>query len=671
MNIRWIHAGIAVSMVMAMTCAARAAPPPVEAFGRKPAMTSVDLNPSGNRIAFIEDDGVSARVVIHDLAASKVLRNIRVPEKVKLWRVRWADEDTVLIDQSITTSVNLDQRFTEEFERWVAIDATSGPERVLLMREGTRAFVSAVGMVRARTTRPGKVFMMAPDWSAARHGEQTGSRLVGGRKDSGWALNAYEVDLASGNGRQIGSGSPFTTGWLVDDSGDLLVRRDFDPKDEQFTVLARSGLSWRTLYSSKGCEPLGLVAFSADRKAVIAQGRACGEEREKLWSLPLDGSPASALYAHAELDVQGTYVDTVDGTLLGVALGGAEQPSHWLDEGTGRRLAGLRKSFGARQVSIVSRSSNGQRIVARVADEAHPRTYYLVDYAAGKADILSEAYPLLAGVALGAVREFRYPARDQYALLAYLTLPPGSDGRNLPLVVMPHGGPESRDDLDFDWVTQFLASRGYAVLQPQFRGSSGFGQAHADAGRRQWGLRMQDDVTDAVKAAVAQGIANPGRVCIVGASYGGYAALAGAAFTPELYACAVSIGGVADLPAMIGFSIKNWGRESNSVAYWREHIGPPGDPQVIAKSPERAVSAVRAPILLIHGTDDVVVPVEQSRSMARALRDAGKTVDLVEIEGEDHWLMTTSASRIRMLTEIEKFLGRHLGSQAPPSGAAN
>ena len=176
---------------------------------------------------------------------------------------------------------------------------------------------------------------------------------------------------------------------------------------------------------------------------------------------------------------------------------------------------------------------------------------------------------------------------------------------------------------------------------------------------------MQDDVTDGIRALIDKGIADPKRVCIVGSSYGGYAALAGATFTPELYACAVSIAGVADLPDMVGFEIRNRGRESDSVAYWRDHIGASTDPQVIAKSPTRFARAVRAPILLIHGVDDTVVPISQSQHMARALQTAQRSYELIELPGEDHWMMTSSASRIRTLTELERFLGKYLAG-APP-----
>ena len=306
---------------------------------------------------------------------------------------------------------------------------------------------------------------------------------------------------------------------------------------------------------------------------------------------------------------------------------------------------------------------DGQRIVVNAEGASRPPVFHLVDFAAKRADIINEAYPKLAGIKQGTVRVFEYPARDKYALMAYLTVPADTPEKNLPVVVLPHGGPESSDGGSFDWLAQFLASRGYAVLQPQFRGSAGLGKAHADAGRRQWGLRMQDDLTDGVKKLVADGIADPKRICIVGASYGGYAALAGAAFTPDLYACAVSISGVSDLPLMIGYDTRMSMAESSSIDYWHEHIGPATDPQVIAKSPARSAASVRAPVLLIHGTEDTVVPIEQSRLMAHALQESGKPVELIELPGEDHWL-SQSATRIRMLTELERFLAKYLG-QAP------
>ncbi|MEJ0022664.1 MAG: alpha/beta fold hydrolase [Alphaproteobacteria bacterium] len=209
-----------------------------------------------------------------------------------------------------------------------------------------------------------------------------------------------------------------------------------------------------------------------------------------------------------------------------------------------------------------------------------------------------------------------------------------------------------------------MATRGYVVLQPQFRGSAGFGRAWADAGRRQWGGLMQNDLTDGVRDLVRLGAVDPKRVCIVGASYGGYAALAGATLTPELYACAVSVGGIGDLPMMLRWIKARQADQGNPgrLNYWLDHIGPAGDPAVARASPVNNIIAVRAPILLIHGRDDTVVPYAQSAEMAEALKRAGKSATLTPLVGEDHWL-SLSQTRTQTLEAMESFLAMSLKPQ--------
>ncbi|MES1263687.1 MAG: hypothetical protein ABUL69_04980, partial [Peristeroidobacter soli] len=172
---------------------ARAAPPPVEAFGRKPALVDVDINPSGTRLAFIEETSKQSRIVVLDLATGKEMRSIGAAEKAKLWAVKWASDETVLIDESITRVINLDSKSTEEFQRWVAIDASGGPERMMLMRGGDRALVSGATLLRAQSANPGKFYMTSWDYMNTKYRQETGSRLSGRRKDSGWVYNAYEV----------------------------------------------------------------------------------------------------------------------------------------------------------------------------------------------------------------------------------------------------------------------------------------------------------------------------------------------------------------------------------------------------------------------------------------------------------------------------------------------
>lgn len=647
----------------------QAEPPPVEAYGQKPAMIDVDMNPAGTRLAWIEDKDNVTRLVIYDLASKKILRALPVAAGQRLVRLYWANDETVLLDQRLTRSVD-NGRSNTEWQRWTALDATGGKDRILLMQDGAREVVTGATLVRHNTAREGKVYMTTLDFSSARYKQEVGTRLAGGRKDSGWIHNLYEVDVVSGEGRVLANGSSFTDDWLVDAAGKQILRSDWNPKNDLFEILVKGDNGWRGIYKSTGCGQLDLRALNDDLSAAIVSGKTCGDDREKLFALAFDGSPPKPVFEDAELEVDAVHLDPMDRHLLGVMLGGANQPTRWLDPQAERRSAGLHRTFKNSSVTLISRSANYQRVIVLVESATQAPVYYLVDYAAKTADIINERYPKLEGVALGPVREFRYAARDQYPLLAYLTLPHGAAEKNLPVVVLPHGGPESRDDPGFDWMTQFLASRGYAVLQPQFRGSSGFGRAHADAGRRQWGLRMQDDVTDAVNALIAQGIADPRRICIAGISYGGYAALAGAAFTPDLYACAASIGGVSDLPNMLGYVLKDLGKESNSLAYWRDHIGGTTDPHVVARSPARHVAAIRAPILLIHGTDDTTVPIDQSRTMARALKSGGKKHEFIELEGDDHYL-STSVTRVRALRELEKFLSAHLPASSLQPAAAS
>lgn len=227
--------------------------------------------------------------------------------------------------------------------------------------------------------------------------------------------------------------------------------------------------------------------------------------------------------------------------------------------------------------------------------------------------------------------------------------------------MLPHGGPEGRDTLGFDWWSQALASRGYAVLQPNFRGSEGFGWDFIKAGFGEWGKKMQTDLSDGVRDLATQGIIDPKRVCIVGASYGGYAALAGATLDRGVYRCAVSVAGPSDLKKML-LSVREAhnGQMSAAQRYWLRFMGADGikDPDLAAISPARLADKVDVPVLLIHGKDDTVVRYDQSQAMADALKKAGKPVTFVTLEGEDHWL-SRGVTRLKMLTEAVAFVEKH------------
>jgi dipeptidyl aminopeptidase/acylaminoacyl peptidase len=628
-----------------------AAPPPVEAFGALPQVSDVELSPNGKLLAFYEAKPQGAQVVMFDLEAHKDRQTIPVALPVKFRSMTWADNETLLV--TVSNVATFGQEGAYEVYRTYAADVTGGKHRMLLMT-GDREFVTGAQLLSWRTTKPKTVIMSSWDYAITQARQQTGSRLAGGRKDSGWVSHVFEVDTVTGKGAPVGVGTQFTEDWVIDKSGAPVARSEWNPASELFTIVARDGRSWKEIFRQEKRGTRVMYGLTSDETAIIVSGTN-DAGRQILSTLPLDGSPAKVLVEDAEHDVTSVVYDRITRAPVRARLGGLEQSARWLDpdaEKLYRRVAG---AFRDKRVEVYGRSEDGSRVLAYVEGLSSPPVYYFVDFATRKADIVGEAYPALINVKLGEVRSIHYKARDGAMVPAYLTLPPESPGTNLPLVVLPHGGPEARDTHSFDWWAQFLASRGYAVLQPQFRGSTGFGEPWRVAGYRQWGKLMQDDVTDGVQAMVEQGIAAAGRVCIAGASYGGYAALAGAAFTPDLYRCAASINGVSNLAMMLTYERKHAGEESDALAYWRDHIGPSRE----AKSPVDAAANVKIPVLLMHAADDTVVPESQSQTMSRALSSVRKDVSYIKLPGEDHWL-SQSVTRVQVLKELEKFLDANL-----------
>ncbi|HYL72010.1 MAG TPA: prolyl oligopeptidase family serine peptidase, partial [Candidatus Dormibacteraeota bacterium] len=390
-----------------------------------------------------------------------------------------------------------------------------------------------------------------------------------------------------------------------------------------------------------------------------------GRPHQAAWALPLDGSPLRLIAEAPQADITAYYTDPYSGAVIGVYEGGSGSGQHWLEPLAQTRFQSLAKAFPNRVVEAFGWTEDGTRTLARVSSPSLAPIYYLIDFKTHRADIAAEEFPALANATLGEFQEISYKARDGTEIVAYLTTPPGKPAGPVPLVVFPHDGPQDRDYPLFDWVAQLMATRGYAVVQPQFRGSRGFGAAFEAAGYRQWGGLMQDDLTDAVHALIERGIADPKRVCILGEGYGGYAALAGAAFTPELYTCAVSVNGIADLPALMRATVPDYDcplgecrTYSVAQSQWEQRVGKTHDPLLAAKSPVNAVSSIRIPILLLYGVH-TGVPMEQTQAMARALTAAGKNVSVVTLPSDTEWWVRSS-SRVQLAQELDKFLAAHL-----------
>lgn len=653
-------ASIAILCLLGRTCAAVAEPaPPAEAFGAKPAQTDLTLSPDGHWLAWSDHTSAQARVIIFDLLGRKSQRAVGVPDPAKISSLHWTDNETLLVTLRATREKKVSDEATEEFYRTMAVDAAGGPGRMLLMSDMLRAHVTAARLLKAHTTKPKSVIMETLDLSGTAGHDEIGTRLAGHRADSYWISAVFDVDTRTGKGSIVERGTQFTDDWVIDRDGRVVARSEWDGYKQQYRVLAKAGLGWKELYHREDGSKLDLVGLHPTGGAIVAIG-ANGGPHQAVWSLPLDGSPIAAILQDPDNDFDHIVKDQTTGEIVGAHLGGVKNTIEWFGAADKQRSEAMTKSFPNRVVTYFGTAADGQQTLVGVETRSNPLVYYIINFATHKAEIAGEEYPALANAVLGTVKEISYKARDGTSIPAFLTLPPGSTGKGLPLVVLPHGGPEAQDLPEFDWLSQFLATRGYAVLQPEFRGSTGYGESFRLAGYRQWGALMQDDVTDGVRAMIEQGIADPKRVAIVGASYGGYAALAGAAFTPELYTCAISISGVSDLPAMLG-EAQRWpqAKEYDTVAYWRKSIGAIDDPKLIERSPIHAVTGIRAPILLIHGTGDSVVPISQTERMAHELQAAGKSVKYVKLEGEDHW-MSRGEDRIRILKELDAFLHEHL-----------
>ena len=304
---------------------------------------------------------------------------------------------------------------------------------------------------------------------------------------------------------------------------------------------------------------------------------------------------------------------------------------------------------------IVSMSHDRNRYIIESSSATQPGSYLLGDRKEKSMTFLLNKFSQLDPELMVAKQKIQYTARDGLAIEGYLTTPLGYQTGVLPTIIFPHGGPISFDDEGFDYWTQFFANRGYAVLQMNFRGSHGYGFDFKQMGLQGWGLQMQDDVEDGTRWLIEKGIADPGRICIVGASYGGYAALMGAVKTPELYQCVVSFAGVTDVEDLV----KSYRRFINYEVV-KKQIGDDFD-LLEQRSPLTHADKIQVPVLLIHGTKDRSVPVKQSEAMYKALKRKDKDVQYIELEDGDHYLSTNS-HRLDTFKAMDRFLKQHLNT---------
>jgi dipeptidyl aminopeptidase/acylaminoacyl peptidase len=631
----------AVPCAVAVAIPVSVATPPTEVFGALPAETHAVLSPDGHWLACMDQKEARPRIVITDVNGHRVQRIGALPERTTLDALAWSDNETLLATLSEEGTADVATHLAGRYFLTVAMTPTG--QGALMLPTSIGRATGAYAAMRARMVRIGTIKPHTVIMSSG--------------------VELLEVDTITGKPVPIKFGNEHTVGWAVDRAGKPVAREDWDWKSSAYRVYALKGNSIKEILRRDDANPPTLVGLLPDDSALVLLA-SNGKAHQAAWALPLDGSPQKLLAENPDADITAAYTDAHTGAILGMYVSGTKTDVQWLDSTAQHRQEVLQRSFPNKEVSVYGWTTDGTKTLARVESVSTPPIYYLVDFTARRADIAAEEYPALSGVKLGDLKEITYKARDGTDIPAYLTVPPESTAGPGPLVVLPHGGPNERDYPRFNWIVQFLASRGYAVLQPQFRGSSGFGDAYQKAGYRQWGGLMQDDVTDGVRAMIDQKIADSRRICIVGFSYGGYAALAGAAFTPDLYACAVSVNGISDLRALLEQKVPAgepgvFRVISSTMSVWKERIGSPSDSALDKKSPIHSVTSIKAPILIVYGNSDAVVPNAQSLEMAKALSAAGKRVTVEKLVAGDHWLSRTE-TRVQLLKTFETFLHDNL-----------
>jgi len=650
---------LVVLFMLASSAVAQTAPPPAEAFGRLPAIADAAISPDGSKVALALSTPEGAFIQVYDFDARTSAYRAGIPQGNQLRSVGWADDRRVSYLISATFQPHEVLPSNVRFR--------GSPRRVDYYRTGVVDL--ATQEIEQLTTNAEEPWQdQGSTLIAPIEGDPGYGRMVGRAPGVASVHSAvYRVNLTTSQSRMVnvaGMNSD-TLGYLLDERGTVVVRYDSDEDTNRWSLFVYDGDRQRLLMQdvSETGEPVSVEGLLADgRIAVLDEDEPSGFQR--LYAVDRASGARTVLFEREGRDVGGAILDPWTRRVVGAVWTEEESRQQYFDPALQSAYQAVSAQFPNGSASLQSWSRDRSRILVYGERGLDGGAYYLFLPADGSLHRLGLLYPELTAMESAARQAINFRARDGTRIPAYLTLP-AEGARNLPLVLLVHGGPHARDTLDFDWWASFLSSRGYAVLQPNFRGSTGYGASWEQAGRRQWGGLMQTDVEDGVAAVVRAGIADPTRICIIGASYGGYAALAGATLTPDRYRCAASIAGVSDLNEFLRQRQATTGGQSITADWWRISIGDREEDRerIRGVSPSNLADRVRIPILLMHGTDDTVVPIQQSRRMLDRLRDAGKDVRFVELRGDDHWL-SDAETRIRMLRELETFLAANIGPRA-------
>jgi len=618
-------------------------PIPASKFASRPAFWDAKLSPDGTMISFMRQANGEELMVITQLATGKVVRALAADPSDELEWYRWVTNEKLLLGVSTPGEFNGEEvRYT----------------RLILVEVSTGTMTRLFG--RTDVVEGDNVIHVAED----------GSYILVSMQPSIYdypSVLRHEL-RAGGKVSEVQSPRDGIWDWVTDDQGVVRMGTGWFEKRLKIYYRASAGEDLKLIAKLKDTdkadrfwEALQIVNGS-DEGYALTEG-----ENGRVGLRRFNFAKREAIetiYENPDWDIDSVTLE--DGKPFAAFYTADRDEVHWFDPAIAKQYRSLRKALGEGEVWVVSRTKDSSKMLVYAGHESDPGALYLYEPAAKTLKALSEYRPDLLSRNLAAPKPVQYTARDGTLIRGYLTLPRGREAKGLPLILMPHGGPFGvRDKLEYNDEVQLLANRGYAVLQPNYRGSGGYGDAFFELGKGQIGRAMQDDVDDAMDWAAAQGIADPKRVCVVGGSYGGYAALWAVLRNPERYRCAASWAGVTDWNKMLRYDRRYLTERVNKA--WQAKVrGEDKQIDLDAVSPYRAAAGLSRPVLLAHGTKDKRVPIVQFNIFEKAARAAPVPPQTLVIKGEGH-SFTEPENAQAWFEALDSFLAKHNPTDPVPT----
>ena len=598
---------------------------PMEDFFRNPDVASFSISPDGKKLAYVKPWERRLNVHVRDIDSGEERRLTSATER-DIAGFFWKGNDRIAFVQ--------DQGGDENYHIFL-VAAEGGEPRELTPFEGVKTYV-------------------LDDLE-----EDPRHMLISMNRNNPEVFDVYRCDLDSGELTLIAENPGNITGWMTDHEGRLRGAYETDGVNQSLLYRATEEEPFKKLMTTSFKDEFAPLMFSYDNRLMYVASN-LDRDKTAIYAFDPDANKTlDLIYEHPEVDVGRLISSKKRKVITGVVYTTDKSHYSFFDDARRDLQQTLEAKFPGYEVALTDMDDDERRVIFATYSDRSRGTYYFYDRETEKLEKLADLAPWLAEEQMASMTPIRFESRDGLTIHGYLTLPLGTVSRDLPVVVIPHGGPSARDTWGFDSEAQFLANRGAAVLQVNFRGSTGYGKSFWEAGFKQWGKGMQNDVTDGVEWLVRQGVADKKRVAIYGGSYGGYAALAGAAFTPDLYACAVSYVGPSNIFTLLD-SIPPYWEPLRDMEY--EMIGDPVKDKALLEqvSPVFHAEKIKIPLLVAQGANDPRVKKAESDQIVEAVKKAGKDVVYLVKENEGHGFRNEE-NRFDFYRAMEEFFQKHLG----------